>query len=59
MSVSNYLNQSHQRSFTLTTYDKVTTSSAQAKFTFSKANRFPIIKKTSDVGAYELPSALS
>ena len=41
MSVTSYVNGSNQRSFVLTTYDKVNLSSAQPKFTFSKAERFP------------------
>ena len=41
MSVSPHVNQSNQKHFVLTTYDKVNPSTSQAKYTFSKAERFP------------------
>ena len=41
MSVTGYVNNSNQKDFVLTTYDKVNLSSAHPKFTFSKAERFP------------------
>lgn len=42
--------------FTHTSFEKVTNSSAQQKYTFSKAQRFPTIKPTSDLVGYTLPS---
>ena len=46
MSVTGYVNRSNQKTFVLTTYDKINISSAQPKFTFGKAKRFPTIKPT-------------
>ena len=59
MSISPYLNASHQRSFTLTTFDRVNQSPSQSKYTFSKADRFPTIKANNEVGAYSIPSTIS
>lgn len=42
--------------FAHTSYEKVTQSSAQQKYTFSKAQRFPKIKATTDLVGYNLPS---
>ena len=55
MSVTGYVNRSNQKNFVLTTYDKINISSAQPKFTFGKAQRFPTIKPTNcPVISYEL-----
>ena len=59
MSVTGYVNNSNQKDFVLTTYDKINVSSAQPKFTFSKAERFPSIKKNCPVTSYDIPGMLS
>lgn len=53
MSVTGFLNASNKKDFILTTYEKTSTSSAQPKFAFSKAQRFPTIKSSCPVTAYE------
>ena len=58
MSVSQNVNSSDQRDYRLTTYDRVNHSPAQAKYTFSKANRFPTIKNICPVTSYNIPGAL-
>ncbi len=59
MSIVTHVNSSNQKNYALTTYDKVNHSPAQAKYTFSKAERFPRIKPNCAVGSYDIPGALS
>ena len=59
MTQTPFVNSSNQRNFSLTTYDKTNTSPSQAKFTFSKANRFPKIKKNCPVSCYDMPGTFS
>ena len=59
MTTTSNVNSSNQKMFALATYDKVNYSPSQAKFTFSKATRFPSVKGTNDVGAYDLGSTIS
>jgi hypothetical protein len=52
----------HPRSpfFNLVSYDKVSTSVAKQKFSFSKADRFPTLKNnTQNATGYLLPSQLN
>lgn len=59
MSVTGYVNNSNQKDFVLTTYDKINVSTGQPKFTFSKADRFPKIKTNCPVTSYDMPGQLS
>jgi hypothetical protein len=59
MSVTGYVNSSNQKSFTLTTFDKINSAPSQAKYTFGKANRFPSLKTSNDVSSYDIPSGIS
>ena len=59
MSVTGYVNKSNHKDFVLTTYDKINVSSAQSKFTFSKADRFPQIKTNCAVTTYDIPNTIS
>ena len=58
MSITGNVNSSNQKHFMLTTYDKINVSPSQAKYTFSKANRFPTIKTGCPVTSYDIPGAL-
>lgn len=60
MTTTNLVNSSNQKAFVLQTYDKVKQGSPNnAKFSFSKASRFPKIKRNCDVGSYDNSGALS
>lgn len=59
MSLTANINSSNQKAFALTTYDRVNVSPSQAKYTFSKADRFPSIKKSCPVSCYDIPHAFS
>ena len=59
MSVTGYVNKSNHKDFVLTTYDKINVSTAQSKFTFSKADRFPQIKSNCAVTTYDIPNTIS
>ena len=59
MSIVTHVNSSNQKKYALTTYDKVNSSPTQAKFAFSKAERFPKIKANCAVSTYDIPGALS
>lgn len=58
MSVTNHVNASNRKPFVLSTYDKVNFSPSQAKYSFSKANRFPTIRANNPIGAYDMPGQL-
>lgn len=55
MSVSTHINSSNQKAFALTTFDRVNYSPSQAKYTFSRAERFPTIKTKGAEIFYEIP----
>ena len=59
MSIVTNVNSSNQKNYVLSTYDKVNVSPSQAKYTFSKAERFPRIKANCAVNSYDIPGALS
>jgi hypothetical protein len=46
-------------SFTLTTYASLSTSNAKQQFSFSKAERFNVLRGFSTDKMYEMPSQLS
>jgi len=48
-------NHPRDKEYTLSTFDAVTSS---AKFTFSKANRFPDLKLQHHLVGYDLPSTI-
>ena len=60
MTETKNVNSSNQRAFVLTTYDKVKQGSpTNAKYTFSKASRFPNISRNCPVGSYDNSGVLS